>query len=213
MFLRTALFLLLLPACAAAQAIDATWVGQLSGPVETACVLIVPGGAGASLADARTPTGEPIDATVVARIVDSSWVPAANYAAADVWLEFPADAGTVSQCIFGSPAFPMDSNTDRDGMTRLALPLPGGGWSEGPAVFYVHGQRAETPAHYLWPLIPLQVNSPDINGDRVVDLSDIVLFAGDYLGTFHMRSDLRRDGVVNLADVAVMAAHLGADCR
>lgn len=203
----------LLPTLVAAQPIDALWVGQLSGPAEMACILAVPGGAGPSLANARTPTGAPIDATVIATIVDSSWHAAANFYHGDIWLEFPAAAGTVRNCAFASRHFLVDVNTDAYGVTRVALPLQGAGWSAGPAVFKLNDNPAETPNHYIWPAVLLQVNSPDINGDRVVDLIDVATFAGDYLGSFHMRSDLQRDGVLNLADIALMAEHLGADCR
>ncbi|MBK8167299.1 MAG: hypothetical protein IPK64_15260 [bacterium] len=213
MFLRRSMLLALLQIVAAAQTTDAIWVGALSDPAETACVLIVPGGAGVPLTAARTPTGAPIDATVEATIVDSSCIPAGGQSRMDIWLEFPAEAGTASNCISGSPTFVADTNTDMHGMTHMALPIQGGGWSEGPAVFMLNGFPAHTPDYDYWPQLLLQVNSPDINGDRVVDLSDIAAFAGDYHGAFHMRSDLQRDGVLNLADIALMATHMGADCR
>ena len=214
MMSRSVLLLILLPTIAAAQQIDATWVGELSGPAQMACVLVVPGGAGNPLAAARTPTGEPIDATISAMLVDSSWNPMLNFPRRDVWIEFPAGSGTINRCeTFVARGFPADSNTDGFGQTRVALPLAAGGWSEGPAVFKVNDNPAETPAHDIWPLLELQVNSPDINGDRVVDLIDIAIFAGDYSGSFHMRSDLHRDGVMNLTDIAIVALHLGADCQ
>lgn len=210
----TLVFTLMLPVIASAQLIDATWVGELSGPAQTACILVVPGGAGNPLASARTPAGVPIDATIDATLVDSSWIPVANFSRADVWIEFPGGAGTLDRC---GPnrvrAFPVDANTTWLGETLVAGPLAAGGWCEGPAVFKVNDNPAETPAHDIWPLLLLQVNSPDIDGDRVVNLTDIGIFAGDYFGPFHMRSDLHRDGVLNLSDIGVMAEHLGADCR
>lgn len=211
---RCVSLLILLPVIAAAQQIDATWVGELVGPAQTACVLVVPGGAGNPLAEARTPTGEPIDATISAILVDSSWNPVGNFHRMDTWIEFPAGSGTINRCgPYPGRTFVMDTHTDALGRTGVALPLAAGGWCEGPAVFKVNDNPAESPAHDIWPLLLLQVNSPDINGDRVVNLIDIAIFAGDYAGPFHMRSDLHRDGVLNLSDIAIVALHMGAECQ
>jgi hypothetical protein len=53
------------------------------------------------------------------------------------------------------------------------------------------------------------VNSPDINGDGIVNLADVGAFAADYVTGYAFRSDFNGDGVLNLIDVAVMAAHFG----
>jgi hypothetical protein len=58
----------------------------------------------------------------------------------------------------------------------------------------------------------LYVNSPDINGDLVVDLSDIALFSSDLNGTYNYRSDFNYDGNVNLSDIGVLSAGMGATC-
>jgi hypothetical protein len=54
-------------------------------------------------------------------------------------------------------------------------------------------------------------NSSDISGDRVVNLTDLGLFAGDFGGTAY-RSDFRWDGVVNLSDLGLFADTFGTAC-
>lgn len=96
---------------------------------------------------------------------------------------------------------------------RLVLPLSGGG-SYGPA-------DAPGPEFFV-PVCPNQMlettgiiyfNSPDHNGDRIVDLADVGTFAQNYYGAYDYRSDLRWDGEMNLADVGAMATAIGASCQ
>jgi len=56
-------------------------------------------------------------------------------------------------------------------------------------------------------------NSPDISGDLEVDLADVQLFAGDFLGSYKYRSDFNADGAVNLSDIGIMAQAIGSACR
>ena len=60
--------------------------------------------------------------------------------------------------------------------------------------------------------VGLRFNSPDINGDLLVNLSDVQLFAGDFFGSYHFRSDLAYDNVVNLSDIVPLSRSLGATC-
>ena len=59
---------------------------------------------------------------------------------------------------------------------------------------------------------PPHVNSPDITGDGQVSLHDLSQLATDFFGAYHFRSDLQRDGVINLSDVGRLAAGMGAQC-
>ncbi len=58
----------------------------------------------------------------------------------------------------------------------------------------------------------ININSPDINGDLVVNLSDVVEFARDYFGDDDYRSDFYWDGSVDLSDLVLMAQGIGASC-
>ena len=206
-------FLCLLPVLAGADQ-PAVYLGSVSGPLQTACVLVVPGGAGAPLNQASTPWGALIDATISVTVIDEYLIPVAYFPHDDIWLQFEAAPGTVADCTWGTArSFPADRDTDFQGRTVFRLPLPGGGGSPGPVTLYLNGSPAPALGGGTVPPLPLQVNSPDLNGDRVVDLRDVVLFAGDIFGAYHLRSDLQRDGAVNLPDIVILARYMGADCR
>jgi len=57
--------------------------------------------------------------------------------------------------------------------------------------------------------LPIYVNSPDLNGDLAVNLSDIPIFASDFFGSYNYRSDLHYDGIINLSDLSRMAQSMG----
>jgi hypothetical protein len=60
--------------------------------------------------------------------------------------------------------------------------------------------------------VDLYINSPDINGDLVVNLTDYTLFSVDYNGSYNYRSDFNFDGYVNMGDLTILAGALGVDC-
>ena len=60
--------------------------------------------------------------------------------------------------------------------------------------------------------VDLGFNSPDINGDLLVNLTDVQTFTADYYGGYLFRSDFHRDGIVNLSDLAPLAYAIGAAC-
>jgi hypothetical protein len=62
------------------------------------------------------------------------------------------------------------------------------------------------------PGMDIQFNSADIDGNLIVNLSDVGTFAIDYNGAYNYRSDFRWDGMINLADVGNLASALGAAC-
>jgi hypothetical protein len=57
------------------------------------------------------------------------------------------------------------------------------------------------------------MNSPDVNGDLEVDLSDIAMFAQIGFDTYDYRVDFCWDGEIDLCDVVQFVAHLGAGCE
>ena len=97
--------------------------------------------------------------------------------------------------------------TDSEGYTYFSAPLYGGGWVQDDLRVYV----CNTPL--AMPELPLWINSPDIDGDLEVNLSDVQLFAVDFYGAYAYRSDLFYDGVINLSDLNRLAQHLEADCN
>jgi len=94
-----------------------------------------------------------------------------------------------------------------DGWTTVELgQLRGGGHSSGLQSF-----RAAVPGHEVCLFdtqFALEVRSPDVNGDLVVDLTDITLFVSA-LGEYATYADFNADGYIGLADIVSMAQALG----
>jgi len=171
------------------------------GP-ETLTLFVVPDGSGDSFDQAILPVGGTEDATITVLLVDANWVPIASFPAEDIWLE-SEDNGLIP-CIGGTIA---DANTGADGTTQWLNPVLGGGHSQALTVVLVNGMLLEMTSG-----VNLSFNSPDINGDRTVNLTDVQLFTEDFYFSDDFRSDFHRDGIVNLSDLPRMAEAVGANC-
>ncbi len=169
---------------------------------ETVVMMVLPDGSGTPFSAARI-MGSEIDATITLHLLDCAGVPVPNYPAEDMWLE--STDGGLSICAGGASA---DASTDANGDAFWVQPLHGGGSSQALTLVMVNGMALTTSAG-----LPMSFNSPDLNGDRVVNLTDVPMFAGDFYGSVYMfRSDFYFDGWVNLSDVVQMAQGLGASC-
>ena len=162
---------------------------------ETLCLLVVPDGSGPPLTEARTMAGYTADATVMVEILDLAAYPLVGYPPEDVWM-ISRDGGLVT-CDGG---FIADAPTDANGHTTISLPPRAGGWSLDLAQLMVNGSVVTSRAG-----VDLVFNSPDLNGDLLVNLSDVQLFAGDFFGFYAHRSDLYYDGTINLSDIVPLA--------
>jgi hypothetical protein len=114
------------------------------------------------------------------------------------------------------PYYPNNADlpTNNVGQTQFTMAYYGGSWVEA----------ATTGGTYVWLLensgawnripTPLNVsyNSPDINGDLVVNLSDVALFANDFFTGYNYRSDYNYDQIINLTDLALFASAIGSTC-
>lgn len=188
------------------------WTWAYTDPVH---IVVSPSGNGTALTMAEFLGGPATDATIRIQL----WIqddtigdpdpptPIANFPNEDIWLEFPG----ANACVGGAIA---DAPTDSEGWFTFSRPLIMGGWN-GPA--------DGTPRISLSGMILLDetgqpisptivVNSPDINGDRVVNLTDLSIFAPDFHGGYAFRSDFIWDGVINLSDVVWMAVEMGEEC-
>ncbi len=56
------------------------------------------------------------------------------------------------------------------------------------------------------------INSPDTNGDGVVDLVDLGTFSQAFYGEYSFRSDFFWDGLLNLSDVGRYATSFADQC-
>ncbi len=142
-----------------------------------------------------------VDATITLLFEDEFLNPIPDFPKEDMWLE-SADGGLVP-CMGGSSA---DQNTDENGLTYWGNPLVAGGYSQAACVVVVNGNPLTEQG------LPIQFNSPDINGDWTVNLMDVGAFSTNLYGPYHFRSDLYFDGVTNLADVGRLAAGIGTAC-
>ena len=169
-----------------------------------ATLLVVPDGSGPPLTEARTPTGEIVDATIHLTMVDycNGENPVLGFPREDMWLESIGDG--VVFCVGGSIA---DENTDAAGHTQWSGPLAGGGFDEGNCRVVINGMWAGNLAG-----LTINFNSPDINGDRMVNLIDVSIFTQGYYEEYEFRFDFLRDGAVNLSDISVLASAYGKTC-
>lgn len=127
----------------------------------------------------------------------------------DLWIEC-AQAGDIAFCAGGNIA---DHDTDSEGRTSFTLAPRGGGHSQmGLTVFIAGNPVGVGEPHSSQFVLSISINSPDINGDLVVDLSDIALFSEDLELGNEFRSDFNHDRVVNLSDIAILARALGDEC-
>ncbi|MFH2053487.1 MAG: hypothetical protein ABIK96_13560 [bacterium] len=168
---------------------------------ETPTVMAAPDGGGVSFDQALLPDGTVVDATITLELKDSGGWPIFNFPYEDMWLE-SADGG-LSPCIGGSIA---DANTDQNGETEWRNPLFAGGYSEAACLVMVNGSSL------IGSDLAVAFNSPDIDGNGRVDLSDLGMLASDYHGGFAFRCDFYRDGGLNLADIGMFARSYGSTC-
>ncbi len=168
-----------------------------------------PDGGGNPFTQAFGPNGQTVDGTLTIILYDDMppWGnPVANYPKADIWLE--DHHGELVSCQGGTIP---DEDTDDVGMTFWTHPLRVGSHAEpvdgNQLAIVVTGWILDSPS-----LEDFRINSADLNGDLHVNLSDIAMFVGTYFGTYDYASDFHWDGVLNLADIVLLAESLGAEC-
>jgi hypothetical protein len=172
-----------------------------TGP-ETAVVMVLPDGSGAALTNAAI-VGSTVDASITLYLLDWAMAPVANFPREDMWIE-SADGG-LAMCAAGTIA---DANTNANGEAFWVQPLRAGGASEALTVVMINGAALVSGAG-----LAISFNSPDINGDGVVNLTDVTLFTTDfYGGVYAFRSDFHYDWSVNLSDVLPLVHGLGSSC-
>lgn len=168
-----------------------------------------PNGSGDSLHMARMYGGGLMDATITLTLVDSNSNPVAGYPAEDIWLDvLDPGVGDYIPCPAGNIA---DGPTNSAGQTTFSNSLRAGGSGSGSRVMIGTWPTPEFPLEFPGGDL-FHFNSPDINGDLQVNLSDIAIFAGDYYGAYNYRSDFFWDGILNLSDIAFVAQGVGAQC-
>lgn len=168
----------------------------------TGCIDITPGGNGPTLAN----EGLSISVSVM-DASPSPGLPIPGYPFQDIWWDDPG-TGELSMCQGGSVA---DANTDGFGNTTISGAAAGGGWTLSGCRVYLAG--VAVLGGPTAGLLGLDVNSPDINGDLIVNLVDLGAFSQDFNNpAYNFRSDFTCDGIENLADVGRFAIHNSEVC-
>ena len=177
-----------------------------SEPLSLFCL---PDGTGNPPIEAFNALGQTVDGTLTITLYSEipPWGdPVPNYPREDIWLM--DDFGQLAVCPGGSIP---DANTDAQGRTSWTLPMELGGHAEpggdNRLGISISGWDLYSPG-----LDDFRLNSSDLDGNRVVNLSDVVLFTRGFYGPYDYSCDFRWDGTVNLSDLALLASSLGAAC-
>lgn len=167
--------------------VPSTVQSTASGPTTATQILITPAGLGDILGG--VPGG-----TVTVTVRDADGNPIAGYPFQDMTLDDIGN-GDLNICPGGSVA---DANTNASGVSTFTGAIAGGGFSQAGVQVYLGGNPLAGAA------LPFEVNSPDITGDRVVNVQDLGQFSTDF-GSNTFKSDFSGDGVVNLSDVGIFS--------
>jgi hypothetical protein len=170
----------------------------------------LPNGQGWPLTQTKA-VGSPtwVDATITLTLKDYYDDPVVGAPAEDLWLE-TTRSGLV-HCAGGTTA---DGPTNELGQTTWSHSLRAGGYSDrqaGELTRVMVGLPADF-FPFLDPDVNILHNSPDIDGNFIIDLRDTAFFARDLKVAYNYRSDFFYDGVINISDTWRFAAGLlGAD--
>jgi hypothetical protein len=171
---------------------------------ETLSLWNLPDGTGNALTAAFLPGGAEADATISVELLDGLGVPVPNYPFEDMNLACDDGLGqAMVPCAGGASA---DFNTDVDGLTTFQTPLNAGGWSTANTVVLIAGAPLTSGD------IALRMNSSDMSGDGLVNLTDVGMFSPIFYGPYSFAADFNNDGLVNLADVGRLSAGNGKIC-
>lgn len=161
-----------------------------------------PAGDGQPFASMTSPSGD-VDGTIHLFVLTDSNAPVYLFPYEDLWLQVPG----LNACPNGAAA---DHATDLDGHTTFSVSPSFGGVQTGALTVMISGDAVPNPAPDAG---FFHVTSPDLNGDRSVDLSDVILFSERWFAEgYDPGIDYLYDGVNDLSDIVVFASHMGHRC-
>ena len=178
-------------------------------------MFVLPNGTGTPLGACYGPGGVPASVTILVTIRDASGLPVSGVTERDIRI---AHAGTgmvwCADAFYPPPPHApncADVPTNNAGQTVFSLPYHGGGWhNTGMQIWVREASGLFAP---IAPVLPVNMNSCDLNGDLLVNLSDVVTFTTDLQAwPAPYRSDFNWDGVVNLTDIVMFAQAIGVGC-
>ncbi len=165
------------------------------------CIVICPAGDG----DQLSAKGAMISITVN----DNTGTGIEGIPASDFWL-VDCDPIRVMVLCGGSGSSNADAATDASGNTTMSGDIAAGGCAIGVSVI-VQGFAIGCPATCL---TAIEVKSPDMNGDLVVNLPDLALFGAQYPPNpfTNTCADFNCDNLINLQDFSVFGLHYNHVC-
>jgi subtilisin-like proprotein convertase family protein len=177
-------------------------------------IVLFPDGSGDRLDNAQAWDGVPnssptrVNATVIVRVESSQGTPIGGIPAAELVL-----GSTEGRLVLCGDSGAADSDTDAFGETSFSGSIAGGGVSNVglDERLTVNGLGLVT-TYASPPGMEITFNSPDFNGDLVVDLGDVGDFSQIYGMEYDYAADFAWDGKVNLGDVGVLSEALGRTC-
>jgi hypothetical protein len=202
------MFLMGLAAAAYAQGPDPELSHAISANSQPVSVFMLPNGYDLPLTEAQLYGGMPTDATITLTLMNADGNPVSGYPAAQCYLMVGASGDWLPICANGTIA---DWNTNGQGQTTFTNPLKSGGSDEPVTIMIGTWPTPEFPVDFPQGDL-FQFNSPDINGDLYVNLSDVQMFVSDFYGEYNYRCDFFWDGMISLPDIALLAQGIGASC-
>lgn len=186
--------------------------------IQDVSMFLVPNGSGTPFQNCFERGGNQVNAQILVTILDTNFIPAMGVIPNRIRIEemLTSLAWCTNPTLPVPPHYPnyADLPTNNLGQTQFTLAYFGGGSVEAAATGGTYVWLLENSG--TWNRIPTPVNvsynSPDINADGVVNLSDVAVFANDFFTGYNYRSDYNYDQVINLADVAMFAGSMGANC-
>ncbi len=167
-------------------------------------VFNVPDGSGKAMTEARDAGGNVVDATITVTLYDAGMNPVYLFPFEDIWLQ--TTLGGLVACPGGALA---DASTDINGVTHFTGPFNAGGITD-PASELCQVVVNGTPL--VGSDMDIQFNSPDMNGDGVVNVNDLGIFTSFYPATYGYDADFSYDGVLNLSDLVLFSAAYNQSC-
>jgi hypothetical protein len=151
-------------------------------------------------------------------IRDMAGNPIPGIAASDFWV-FDCDSQNDIVLCGGQNSCDADGPTDANGTTHMRQSvLSAGGQADGLSVICMGVIIMDPNINCTLPYcFPVLVRSPDINGDLIVNLTDLGLFATGFPpNPYWESSDFNCDGQVGIVDLARFAFHFappGHECN
>jgi hypothetical protein len=162
------------------------------------CLLVCPEGDGFNLSS----VGATISVTVIYQ-----GDPVPNIPAADFWLIGCDPLDEMVLC-GGSASCSADAPTDSQGQTTIGGPIIAGGCAESLAVVVQGIVLYDPEACASLLCLPIKVRSPDLDGNLVVDLTDLARFSqAFYPQPYQACADFNCDQTVDIQDLAMFAFH------